>query len=494
MFYTFPFLTKSYMSKYFKNLPLIVVAIFLLTSHSFAQTYEPNEKYATSLLNDDFDLLLKTLNQIHPSINRLISESELEQIANEFKNSITEELTELEFQNLVRRYIKNIRCGHTAAKPSIEWYNFYRQNRIQLPFSIVIFENEIYVKESKLKDSKQFDKALIQSINGIKSEQIIKDLRSIQQLDGYSKGYVDKSIERLFSVYFNFLYGVKNEYIIEFKNKAKKSETLIINDSLELREDSNDEKMDNPVLEMSGSKFYILKDQQSTALLDIDGFKRSNYKKYYKQIFDEIETNNIKNLIIDLRGNGGGYFPNTNRLLQYLLDQKFEMSFSKTKTKISNESYLSLGVPDKLTNSLFNLMPDHDKEDPMRNHEIKYKPIKKNHFSGKIFLLTDGGTFSMASYLTAKMKYLYDDCTIIGAETGGGEIGSNALIWYKLTLPNTKVQVMIPYYFIDHKVEENTPGHGVLPDYPIEYGLNDLLINQVDKELILTKALIDQKN
>jgi len=137
------------------------------------------------------------------------------------------------------------------------------------------------------------------------------------------------------------------------------------------------------------------------------------------------------------------------------------------------------------------LIPDRNRKDPDRNYKINYKPYKKNHYDNKIYVFTNGGTFSMSSYTTTKLK-LHTNCTIIGEETGGTEIGSNAIIWYQLTLPNTKVQVAIPRFFIDHVVIPAIEGRGVIPDIPIKYELSDLLEGK-DLEMEKVIELINEK-
>ena len=64
---------------------------------------------------------------------------------------------------------------------------------------------------------------------------------------------------------------------------------------------------------------------------------------------------------------------------------------------------------------------------------------KKNHFDGKVIVLTDGATFSMGSLVAAKLKY-NRDATIIGIETGGTEEGSNAVLTGQLSLPNSGIR------------------------------------------------------
>lgn len=131
---------------------------------------------------------------------------------------------------------------------------------------------------------------------------------------------------------------------------------------------------------------------------------------------------------------------------------------------------------------MFNLMPDSDKEDPRRNYALKNNPKSKNHFNGDLYILTNGGTFSLGSYVSTYLKHR-GDATFIGSETGGGEFGSNAVINYDLTLPESGIRVDIPYYFLDHQIPKGKNfGQGVQPDHEIKYSIEDTLNNR-DKEM-----------
>jgi C-terminal processing protease CtpA/Prc len=71
--------------------------------------------------------------------------------------------------------------------------------------------------------------------------------------------------------------------------------------------------------------------------------------------------------------------------------------------------------------------------------------------------VTDGGSFSMSSYVAAKLQH-QTGAVLIGSETGGGEAGSNAILTYNLTLPETKIRVNLPYYVINHDVNPTPSG------------------------------------
>ena len=61
------------------------------------------------------------------------------------------------------------------------------------------------------------------------------------------------------------------------------------------------------------------------------------FKKTYKAIFKEIDEAGVDHLVIDLRGNGGGYFPNGNYFLRYLMREKFSYHFYESDRKKSKD-------------------------------------------------------------------------------------------------------------------------------------------------------------
>jgi len=95
--------------------PLLLILIF--GACSSGQPYEPGKVISPELLLKDFQILEHMLESSHPSLHRYISVDSLKNAAEELKAGIRDGLTEEHFHILVRKYLKNIRCGHTYAKP-----------------------------------------------------------------------------------------------------------------------------------------------------------------------------------------------------------------------------------------------------------------------------------------------------------------------------------------------------------------------------------------
>jgi hypothetical protein len=446
-------------------------------------TYIGQKSFTRDQLQSDFDILTKTIIEEHPSVYKFISADSLNLKIDFFSKKLTDGLTDNEFHIIVREFLMFIRCGHTVAMPSVDWYSYYRTNARMLPFEVFILDNKVFIEEYFGTDSVLNRGTEIIMIEGVAVSEILAKMASIQPRDGFSTSFVDASIEKLFRTYYLFLFENKASYQISYKDTNKEIETKSFDGTLSKSEKNNsayDSLTYKSILKTQSSQLYFPLSNESMAILDINQFQQKDYKKYYKSVFEELKQNEISNLVIDIRGNGGGYFPNANLLLKYLSPGIIDFSFYKSKAKYKNE-HLEMESYSKLTQRLFNLKPDRNKDKNTRYYDFHYKPIKKNHFNGKIFLLTDGGSFSMSGFVSAFLKHK-TDAILIGSETGGGECGSNGILMQTLTLPATKIRVSIPVYHVDHKINDASFARGVIPDIKVDYTLDEI-INKIDKEI-----------
>ena len=88
-------------------------------------------------------------------------------------------------------------------------------------------------------------------------------------------------------------------------------------------------------------------------------------------------------------------------------------------------------------------------------------------FRGRLWVLTDGGTFSTAAEFCAVARSL-GRATFVGEETGGTYEGNTSGTFAILTLPRTGVRVVIPLvrYVLAVKPSKSR-GRGIIPDYPV---------------------------
>lgn len=473
-----------------KPLPFIIFfSLFIIPLFSQDTDYPGQSTLSREQLQKDHLVLIQSLESIHPNLDLFLPSDSFKLFKKELLVGTEQGLSSDEWHVRIREFLRQIGCGHTVAKPSSAWYTYIKNNAKLLPFSVFILDGKAYINEAYDRDSLLQRGTQILAIDGRSTEEILADMLAIQERDGRTNSYSWFRIQRLFTTYYLFLNGQKESYNIRILNDQEREESLVVYPGKKKKREVSKNKSNLPEIHMKNARFYIDNDDPSLGILDIDRFSSKGFKKFYKAVFKDIEKRRIKSLVLDLRNNGGGYFPNGNNLLQYLLDEDFKMTFNRPLLEVKKPKEAHLAFGSKMTNLLFNLMPDKEKKDPRRNYALNNKIKKSYHFTGDLYVLTNGGTFSLGSYVSTYLKHR-TKAVFIGSETGGGEFGSNAVIKYQLTLPESGIRLDIPYYFLNHRIPRNDNfGRGVQVDHETKYSISDLLHGR-DKDMDTVKNLL----
>ncbi len=194
-----------------------------------------------------------------------------------------------------------------------------------------------------------------------------------------------------------------------------------------------------------------------------------------------------KSLILDLRDNGGGEDELGKLLLSYLLDEPFKYydDLVINARQFTFQKYTDDTKP--LPANLLEVQPN-GKYRMVKHPNWGMQQPSKPSFHGKVLILINGGSFSTTSEFLSHAHF-HKRATFIGEESGGGYYGNTSGPSLLLTLPHTKVQVHLPlmtYYMAVSGYQAKA--HGVLPDRPVEYTIEELL-EGVDKELALAFEL-----
>ena len=168
-----------------------------------------------------------------------------------------------------------------------------------------------------------------------------------------------------------------------------------------------------------------------------EGKKRIKFEKRLKEIFKSIDAAEVQHLIIDLRDNGGGKVPWV--LYSYFVDEEFlfargaDFIFSKSSPYYKYQK-LHPNMKYLKRKWLHTWLPGSNKMSKVNDSRYEltglymtklFKPSGP-HFTGSVFILTNGGTFSAASDFAAMMKSS-QLATFIGEETEGGYYGNTSM-------------------------------------------------------------------
>ena len=124
--------------------------------------------------------------------------------------------------------------------------------------------------------------------------------------------------------------------------------------------------------------YYEIDEEKSVAVLTLKHcWTSDHYRDVLREMFTEINTKKIKNLAIDLRGNGGGDTYVVNELFKYLpIDEYYQVDdFRKIRW-----NYITF---------------DFD-----QGGKTKNKRVAELEFDGNLYVLTDEGSFSAAMVFT----------------------------------------------------------------------------------------------
>jgi len=201
------------------------------------------------------------------------------------------------------------------------------------------------------------------------------------------------------------------------------------------------------------------------------------------EVFRQIQERHAAELILDVRGNGGGNSLMGDYIFSYLYARKFRM-FSGGSIKVS---------PDILARDGANMAKYQSNE----GHVVAMHIREENHprrtalFNGKTWLLVDNGTFSSAASFAALFRD-YAAGTIVGYETGGLPTTFGDLFVVKLSHSGITCTVSHKQ-FLPPKPRPGDDRHGVLPDIPLNRSLLAPYHGQADPVLAYTLAVIRGK-
>jgi len=435
-------------------------------------TFAQYKLLSKNQLIEDYEILYASLINYHPVPFLYTADAALQTYFLKQKASLPDSLSDLAFQGDVRKLIAQIKCGHTSAKPSEAWYKAVAGKAVLLPFDVKVLAGRLFIHNTLEGELNYSIGDEILAINKIPAADLLAEMEAIQERDGLTTALVAAMIEKRFRSYFLWLHGKPDGYELQFRTAAGEvKQTTLRAAGAKLKEVVKPTVPAGLVMiaENSWSQFRFDSAQQ-IGYLQIKSFTdRKSFKKYYKTVFKYLKQKPDARLIVDLRDNPGGYFLNGNRFLTYLSDEKFQFSFQRRDTAFTKNEYVTMDKWSKLTKVGFLAKPSKQTVKGQRRTTFSFKP-SKHRFHGKVYVITNGITFSQAALVASHLKE--QGAVFFGSETDGTESFTNAMLNHKLVLPNSGIEVYIPYYQAISNSTQGKFGYGIQPNYPVPPSLD----------------------
>lgn len=446
------------------------------TLKRLVETKQPDVVLAPARMQEDAALLKKALVTLHPGIYRYNTPASIEREFAALNAQLSKPLTEGAYFVLVSQLLNKLNCGHTYTNPYNQDSKLKERllgQRNYLPFYFDIIDGRMIITaNASSKDISAGSEIL--KINGVEAKEIIEKLLTVTKADGTSThehrinsiALTRNEAESyaLFDIYFPLFFPVKDEiYDIEAKGftSGKTASFSVLAMTKAERTEAIAKRYGPTPTYDDGWKFEIR--DGGLGYLKIDNsitwrLKTIKFEEFLAQAFAELRAKDVKKLIIDLRGNGGGSMDPGFYLSRYLARKKLppyaagvrlvrnvaaQPELLKFISTYSDEliDALKVGVPAKsyrkFDKNYFQIVG--------REEYPAVEPFADN-FLGEAYIIADSSnasaTFQFLNY--AQQNKL---ATIVGQPTGGSKQGINGGNYYFLKLPNSLVEIDIPVYY-----------------------------------------------
>lgn len=466
----------------------IVAIFFILHSLLFSIPFHAQKKLSTEEAKADLAYLHKYFKRFHPDPFKYISRDSLRSLSLNLQNNIRDSMTVTELRSSIRQYLSKIGCGHVGESPKKNKGKVPDKNI--LPLNVFIDGEKVFFTSALNGDSTIKPGDEILSIDQNKIATILAKLTSIAFSDGYNITFKHHTLnKKQFRNFYSFVYGYKDSYDVFYRN-AKGEEKSVVLKGMLISSDTLKEKFEKKELIFSSENISLRKDREKKDLfiLDVDRFKGKHWRRTLRKSVRHLRKKNVNDLVIDLRNNGGGAITKGINLLCRTMKRPIAIGIDRRPNLLPLNFRLKMGFWQRVTPITFLTIPTKLIRHWKLRHFFIGIPRPVNRYKGNIYLLVNGGSFSMSSICASYLKYKRK-AIVIGEETGGNKTGINAMNSGKLVLPHSKVNVTIPLYHVYYNPKLLNDGKGVEPDHKIHYEINDVL-NKRDLEMEKVRSLI----
>ncbi len=435
----------------------------LLREGMYDQTFVPVERLSRAEAMQDAQQFFTTLRHVHPKLLGKVTENQFRELRKqtisgiETKLDAHDEIALEDLASLLYYAGAYFHDGHT----SVHWWTpldeLHTRGKRFPAFRLTFDNGRVVIAAAK--DRSLADAELL-AVNGVPAMEFLRPI--LDRCSGETAAFRSARFvaDESFWYFLTNLFGSEQGYRLKIRDAGGEErdsvlETLPYAEYRAFRESEGGE----PYWPNRQGIKVEFPDSGATAHFLFPSFLASQEaRKKIDQAFEEVKARGSHNLILDIRGNGGGESSMAEHLFRYLYAGKFR-SFRQIRFKASWEilpliPWFARPMGVLVRGHVFGIaMPENSAPKPAA------------FFQGRVYLLVNGGSFSMASSF-ATMVRDYKVGTILGYETGGMPVTFGGP--YHFTLKHSRIPCTVSW--TQNFPPMAWPGdeeHGVIPDVPL---------------------------
>ncbi len=470
----------------------------LLSQTAASGAFNPEKKYETDLLKEDFRIFRLALEEGHAGLYRYTPKKEIDGQFDAIEKNLIQPLTEIEFFRLLAPLIGNINDGHTRIYFSAAFESALQDKPVLFPFKLRFIDGKTYLFRNYSENGDLVMGSELLSVNKKPVAEIIDVMLPLVTRDAHVETARFRRMESttLFGSLYTALFGPTTSFTIAYKEPGSEDVRTVdikgippkdLNSifarrypeaAAQLPPIQLEWKEDIPVLTVRtfGSGPY-----QSAKI---------SYPTFLRNTFQELEDKGTRYLIIDLRDNGGGDDAYGKILFAHLMDKPFQYYRHLRINQAEYSFFKYTNLPPEQTK----LPASQFKKNDEGTYDLTFHPNLGLQqpippiFKGKVYVLLNGNSFSGTGECTSLIHY-HKKAVFIGEECGSGYYGNTSGFMPELTLPNTRLRVRIPLLRYTMAVSGYPEDRGIIPEHPVEPSIEDLIKGK-DRVMEYTIGLI----
>lgn len=446
---------------------------------------------------NDFQLYRRLLQETHPGLYRYTPKEQMQQYLDSVESSFLEPIAFYDYHRVLALVNANIRCAHSYTFPKGDSWGYMQSIKV-LPVFIHPIQGKYIVLFSGTNDASILPGYELTHINGRSTDSIAVVLKKHFWSDGYNELAKNQVVQgSTFGLYYYMIIERPESFRLAFKSAdGQKKNVMVKAQNMQVNEvNYKKNPVNKKIMSLIGKSkpqwdLLFPKDLQKSAILRIYGFggkgqntsdeARAAMRAFMDKSMKEINKRGVKNLIVDVRGNRGGWDTQGAELFTYLMKSDSPVYYYKRLHSITDSSeflkYSDLSDLDR-RNAKKELRAEADGTFSMRkefNPDLQLQYPKSNRFKGQVYIMMNYFSASTASEFVAVCKSNTIGL-LVGEESNGCYEGGNGASFISMTLPNSKIAVNTPLiYYENAVVPVSQKGRGTIPDFIIQESVDDV--------------------